>query len=205
MGRSVHPLGNEVPWGGGASGTLTPSKPVSVDNMMTRQHIRWMGVLSVVLALGWANSAPAQANFTQSRATQVQLTVDGAAGSASSNNTQGFAISGSGISVHGPLNDGIHLNPNAQFQAPTDGSGFTFSMSTFTPNTSEAMVLAPGESVTLPAYSDLSVTVGGVTGDLGGQITSLGEATISPGGPGTRAVLTQTRSFSVFGGSTSSP
>jgi hypothetical protein len=168
---------------------------------MARQQIRWMSFFSLVLLLGWGGGAPAQADFTQSRATQIQLTVDGASGSASSSSTEGFAISGSGISVQGPLNDGINLNPQAQFQAPTDGGAFTFSISTFTPNTSSSTTLAPGGSVTLPAYSDISVTVGGSAGDLGGQITRFGEATITPGGPGTRAVLTQTQSFSVFGGS----
>ena len=128
----------------------------------------------------------------------MQLTVDGASGSASASSTGGFALSGSGITVTGPLNSGASINPSAQFNAPSNGGAFTFSMSSFTPDNRTATTLGSGSSVVLPAYSEVSVTVGGARDNLGGSITPTGEGTITPGGPGTRAVLTQTRSFSVF-------
>ncbi|MFZ4641553.1 MAG: hypothetical protein ACOYMP_14315 [Nodosilinea sp.] len=158
----------------------------------------------LMLALGGGAGLPAYADFTQSRATQVQLTVDGASGSANASTTAGFAVSGSGITVTGPLNSGASINPNAQFSAPSNGGAFTFSMSTFTPDNRTPTNLGNGSSVVLPAYSDVSVTVGGSRETLGGTISTTGEGTITPGGPGTRAVLTQTRSFSVFD-RTSSP
>lgn len=161
-------------------------------------HLFWLTLPGLVLALGGWGSLPARADFTQSRATQVQLTVDGASGSASASTTAGFAVSGSGITVTGPLNNGANLNPNAQFSAPSNGGAFTFSMNTFTPDNRTTTHLGSGSSVVLPAYSELSVTVGGSRDNLGGSITSTGEGTITPGGPGTRAVLTQSRSFSVF-------
>jgi|688.fasta_scaffold757923_1 hypothetical protein len=158
----------------------------------------------LILALGGGVGLPAYADFTQSRATQVQLTVDGASGSANASSTAGFAISGSGITVTEPLNTGVAINPDAQFNAPSNGGAFTFSMSTFTPDDRSTTHLGNASSVTLPAYSELSVTVGGSRETLGGTIGNTGEGTITPGGPGTRAVLTQTRSFSVFDGASSS-
>jgi len=168
--------------------------------MSIQQTIGWFGLPVLVVALG----LPARADFTQSRATQIQLTVDGASGSANASSTAGFAISGSGITVTGPLNSGASINPNTQFVAPPDGGAFTFSMSTFTPDDRSTTHLGNGSSVVLPAYSELSVTVGGSRETLGGTIGNTGEGTITPGGPGTRAVLTQTRSFSVFDGASSS-
>lgn len=167
-------------------------------------HLFWLTLPGLVLALGGGASLPAYADFTQSRATQVQLTVDGASGSASASTTAGFAVSGSGIAVTGPLNSGAAINPSAQFNAPSNGGAFTFSMNTFTPDNRTPTTLGSGSSVVLPAYSDVSVTVGGSRETLGGTVTSAGVGTITPGGPGTRAVLTQTRSFSVFDGSSAS-
>jgi len=161
-------------------------------------NVLWLTLPGLVLALGGGVALPARADFTQSRATQVQLTVDGASGSASASTTAGFAVSGSGIAVTGPLNSGAAINPSAQFNAPSNGGAFTFSMSSFTPDNRTPTTLGSGSSVVLPAYSDVSVTVGGSRETLGGTVTSAGVGTITPGGPGTRAVLTQTRSFSVF-------
>lgn len=167
--------------------------------MSIQQTIGWFGLPVLVVALG----LPARADFTQSRATQIQLTVDGASGTANASNTAGFAVAGSGITVTGPLNTGVNLNPQARFQAPTDGEAFTFSMSTFTADQITETYVGSNTDVILPAYSEISVTVGGSTEGLSGNISSSGQATITPGGPGTTAVLTQTRSFSVFDRSSS--
>jgi hypothetical protein len=161
-------------------------------------NLFWLTLPGLVLALGSGAALPARADFTQSRATQVQLTVDGASGSASASSTAGFALSGSGITVTEPLNTGVALNPDAQFNAPDSGGAFTFSMSSFTPDDRSTTHLGNGSSVILPAYSEVSVTVGGSRDTLGGSITPTGEGTITPGGPGTSAVLTQSRTFSVF-------
>lgn len=94
-----------------------------VGSLSMQGNIFRLTLPGLILALGGGVGLPAYADFTQSRATQVQLTVDGAWGSANASTTAGFAVSGSGITVTGPLNTGASINPNAQFVAPPDGGG----------------------------------------------------------------------------------
>lgn len=161
---------------------------------MTRSFLGWVSVSSVVLALGWA-VAPAQAGFTQSRATQVQLTVNGPSGSADASRSDGFAVSGSGVTVTQPLNTGATLNPNATFVAPTDGAAFTLSVNAYNRDTTTTV---PMNSGTLPAYSQVTLTAPGVVGSLAGSIAPNGQGAITPGGSGTSAILNQSYSFTVF-------
>lgn len=161
---------------------------------MLRLSIRWVSVSSFVLALGWA-VAPAQAGFTQSRVTQVQLTVNGPSGTAQASRSDGFAVSGSGVTVTQPLNTGATLNPNATVAAPTNGAAFTFSVNAYSRDTPATVPLTGG---TLPAYSEVSLSPAGVVGSLAGSIAPNGQGSITPGGSGTSALLNQSYSFTVF-------
>jgi len=165
-----------------------------VKDIMLRLSIRWVSVSSFVLALGWA-VAPAQAGFTQSRVTQVQLTVNGPSGTAQASRSDGFAMSGSGVTVTQPLNTGATLNPNATVMAPTNGAAFTFSVNAYNRDTPTTV---PMNSGILPAYSQVTLTPPGVVGSLAGSIAPNGQGSITPGGSGTSALLNQSHSFTVF-------
>ncbi|WOD37361.1 hypothetical protein [Nodosilinea sp. E11] len=140
----------------------------------------------------------AQAGFTQSRATQIQLTVDGPSGSAEASRHQGFAVSGSGLSVSGPLNIGDSFNSSAQFTVGAEKEAFNFSLSTFERDLTAPVVLSTESDLVLPAYSTVSVTSGGNADGLSGSISQRGDGQITPGGQGTSATLTQSYTFSVF-------
>lgn len=140
----------------------------------------------------------AQAGFTQSRATQTQLTVDGPAGTAEASRHQGFALSGSGVSASGPLNDGASFNTSTQFDPPSNGEAFSFSLSSFEADPTSPVVLSTENDLVMPAYSTVSVTSGGDAEGLSGRVSRRGEGEITPGGPGTSATLTQSYTFSVF-------
>lgn len=138
---------------------------------------------------------PARADFTQNRVTQVQLTVNGPSGTAEASRSDGFAVSGSGITVNQPLNVGATLNPDADFVAPTNGGAFTFSVNAYSRDT-----LAPTSlsGSTLPAYSEVTLSPGGVRGSLAGSIAPNGQGSVTAGGSGTSAVLSQSYTFTVF-------
>jgi hypothetical protein len=165
-----------------------------VQDIMTRSFLGWVSVSSVVMALGWA-VAPAQAGFTQSRVTQVQLTVNGPSGSAEASRSDGFAVSGTGVTVTQPLNTGATLNPNATFVAPTNGATFTLSVNAYNRDTPTTVPMTSG---ILPAYSQVTLTPPGVVGSLAGSIAPNGQGSITPGGSGTSALLNQSHSFTVF-------
>jgi hypothetical protein len=165
-----------------------------VQDIMTRSFLGWVSVSSVVMALGWA-VAPAQAGFTQSRVTQVQLTVNGPSGSAEASRSDGFAVSGTGVTVTQPLNTGATLNPNATFVAPTNGASFTLSVNAYNRDTPTTVPMTSG---ILPAYSQVTLTPPGVVGSLAGSIAPNGQGSITPGGSGTSALLNQSHSFTVF-------
>lgn len=155
--------------------------------------------LAVAVGMIATSTLPSHADgFTQSRATQVQLTVNGPSGTAEASRIEGVAISGSGINASGPLNLGTNLNPQAEFHSPDDGGAFTLSIHTFVPDSTSEVTLRSLGNNTLPAYSQLSLTNGGVREGLAGSVSSHTASSITAGGPGTNATLIQSTSFSVF-------
>lgn len=147
------------------------------------------------LLLWGAWGLPARADFTQNRVTQVQLTVNGPSGTAEASRSDGFAVSGSGITVNQPLNVGATLNPDANFVAPSDGGAFTFSVNAYSRDTPTPISL---DGSTLPAYSEVTLTPAGVRDSLDGSIAPNGQGSVTAGGSGTSAVLSQSYTFTVF-------
>ncbi|MFB2921813.1 MULTISPECIES: hypothetical protein [Aerosakkonema] len=168
---------------------------------MATAKINWLKIMLLVTALSLP-TLPVRADFSQTRTTQIQLRVDAPSGTAEANRLNGFAISGSGIDASGVLNQGSNLNPNTQFTAPTNSSPFNFSLNTFSADNTTPVSLTSTGNNSLPAYSKVSVTNGGNSEGLSGNISRSGEGTVTPGGSGTNAILTQTNSFSVFENST---
>lgn len=164
---------------------------------MASAKINWLKIILLATGLS-VSTLPVRADFSQSRTTQIQLKVDAPSGTAEANRMNGFAIYGNGINGSGVLNQGANLNPNSEFSTPTDGSPFNFSLNTFTPDNTTPVTLTSTGNNTLPAYSTVSVNNGGDRQGLSGTISRSGEGTVTPGGAGTNAILTQTNSFSVF-------
>jgi len=152
-------------------------------------------VVYLGLGLWMAWGLPARADFTQNRVTQGQLTVNGPSGTAEASRSDGFAVSGSGITVNQPLNVGATLNPDADFVAPSNGGAFTFSVNAYSRDTLTPTSL---DSTTLPAYSEVTLSPGGVRGSLAGSIAPNGQGSVTAGGSGTSAVLSQSYTFTVF-------
>jgi hypothetical protein len=157
--------------------------------------------------LAAAMAMPAHAQLiTNNHATQVTLTV-APASFESTARTSSSSMSGSGLgAVTLPvINATGGLTAGAAAAGPTGGA-FSFSQSVADEDT-VATVAVSGSTVTAPAYSNVSVQVGGTTGSLAGAASSnngfttsagLDGITVVAGGAGTTASVLQQNSVTVF-------
>lgn len=150
--------------------------------------------------LAMAMAVPAHAQLiTNNHATQVTLTV-APASFESTARTSSSSMSGSGLGavVLPVIGATGGITAGSAAAGPTGGA-FSFSQSVADEDT-VATVAVTGSTVTAPAYSNHSVTVGGTTGSLAGAASSdnafttgagLGGIPVVAGGAGTTASVLQ--------------
>ena len=160
-----------------------------------------MKKLLFLLPLGLAVAMPAKADLNHSITSSIQLSVNGAATTASRIGST-YAVSGNNVQVgsgNGAVFGGLTAGSATAaatikagtYDITTDGSAFSFSESwtqgDAIPAIGAGVDVTSGVVADMPAFGNTVVTSGGVAGNLAGTVTSAGVVTITAGGAGTTA------------------
>jgi len=154
------------------------------------------------LLLGLAAVSPAKADLNHSITSSIQLSVTGAATTASRIGSS-YAVSGSNVVVGSGNSDAFggltagSATAAATYKAGTydiavDNSAFSFSES-YTqgdaiPAIGSGVDVTTGVVADMPAFGNTTTQSGGVAGTLAGTINSAGLTTLVSGGAGTNAI-----------------
>ena len=170
-----------------------------------------MKKLLFLLPLGLAVAMPAKADLNHSITSSIQLSVNGAATTASRIGST-YAVSGNNVQVgsgNGAVFGGLTAGSATAaatikagtYDITTDGSAFSFSESwtqgDAIPAIGAGVDVTSGVVADMPAFGNTTTQSGGVAGNLAGTLNSGGVLTLVGGGAGTNAFVQEITSLDI--------